>query len=282
MKNFNELLITDRSNLTVDESNFLKLHDQIMFSGFSATVYIVEFSKKLKEMRDGKLYESAGFESFGEYVEQAVNLKQRQAYKYIELYENFSEEFLVKNGTLGITKLLLLSSLDKEDQEEVAQITKENDLTVEELKAVVKEKENRISQLEIDLKESNEKKVAEANKKVDKTKKELEKALKEKESLFKQIEDLKNAPKVVDVKDNPETIAKVKELSEKLNEKDAEIIKLKKKADLNGNAKLTIFKVKFESLQLQLADINKLVSEMEEEEETKCRKALKAVMGAYL
>ena len=41
--------------------------------------------------------------------------------------------------------------------------------------------------------------------------------LKEKESLFKQIEDLKNAPKVVDVKDNPETIAKVKELSEKLN-----------------------------------------------------------------
>ena len=282
MKTFNELLVTEKAQLNEQECEFLKKHEEILYSGSTASAYFVEFSKKLKEMRDSKLYESAGFESFGEYAEQAVNIKQRQAYKYIEVYEKFNEEFLTRNSKLGITKLLLLSSLDNEDKEVVAQEVIENNITVEELKKIIEEKDKKINQLEIDFKDTNEKKVAEANKKVDKTKKELEKALKEKESLFKQIEDLKNAPKVVDVKDNPETIAKVKELSEKLNEKDAEILKLKKKADLNGNGKLMIFKVKFESLQLQLADINKLVSEMEEEEEIKCKKALKAVMGAYL
>ena len=282
MKTFNELLVADKAQLSEQEYEFLRKHEEILYSGSTASAYFVEFSKKLKEMRDSKLYESAGFVSFGEYVEQAVNIKQRQAYKYIEVYEKFNEEFLTRNSKLGITKLLLLSSLDNEDKEVVAQEVIENNTTVEELKKIIAEKENKISQLQIDLKDTNEKKVAEANKKVDKTKKELEKALKEKESLYQQIEDLKNAPKVVDVKDNPETIAKVKELSEKLNEKDAEILKLKKKADLNGNGKLMIFKVKFESLQLQLADINKLVSEMEEEEEIKCKKALKAVMGAYL
>ena len=110
MKTFNELLVTDKNDLTEVENEFLRKHEEILFSGSTASAYFVEFSKKLKEMRDSKLYERAGFASFGEYAEQAVNIKQRQAYKYIEVYEKFNEEFLTRNSKLGITKLLLLSS----------------------------------------------------------------------------------------------------------------------------------------------------------------------------
>ena len=46
--------------------------------------------------------------------EKAVNIKQRQAYKYIEVYEKFTEDFLKENSKLGITKLLLLSNLTEE------------------------------------------------------------------------------------------------------------------------------------------------------------------------
>ena len=282
METYNQLVLKERSALSENENDFLTLHEQILYSGSTASAYFIEFAKNLKNMRDSKLYKCAGFESFEDYVEKAINLKQRQAYKYISVFENFNEDFLKRHSNIGVTKLLLLSSLDKDELEDVANATKEENLTVQELKLLIEEKNKKISQLEIDVQEINEKKVTEANKKVDKAKKELEKALKDKESLYKQIEELKNAQKEVTLKDNPETIAKLKELSEKLNEKDAELLKLKKKADLNGNGKLVIFKVKFESLQLHLADINKLIKEMEAEEEITCKKALKAVMEAYL
>ena len=215
MKNFNELLVTDRATLTVDESNFLKLHDQIMFSGTSATVYIVEFSKKLKEMRDGKLYESAGFESFGEYVEQAVNLKQRQAYKYIELYENFSEEFLVKNGTLGITKLLLLTDLSEEEREEVAKDVVENDLSVEQLKKLLEEREQESQSLKVE-KEKIDKKLKAEERARDQLQRQLIAVEQEKSNISRMYDELLSKPKK-EVIDNPETLEKVKQLSEEMD-----------------------------------------------------------------
>ena len=191
METYNQLVLKDRSTLSESENEFLTLHEQILYSGSTASAYFIEFAKNLKNMRDSKLYESAGFETFGSYVEEAVNIKQRQAYKYIEVYEKFTEEFLTRNSKLGITKLLLLSSFTDEEKEVVAKEIIEENLTVEELKKRLEEKEREISQLEIDFKNTNEEKINEANKKVEKTKKALEKALKEKEDLFNEY----NCPK---------------------------------------------------------------------------------------
>ncbi|MBQ3219165.1 MAG: DUF3102 domain-containing protein [Clostridia bacterium] len=282
METLNSLLVKDKTQLSKEESMFLGLHEVILYAGSTASLYIVEFAKRLKEMRDSKLYEKAGYATFGEYVEQAVNIKQRQAYKYIEVYENFSEDFLIQNSKLGITKLLLLSNLNEEEKEQVATEVIENDLTVEDLKKIVAEKESKISQLQLDLERADEKKNIEANKKADKAKKDLEKAIKEKDELYKKYEELKNAPAKVDVVDNPETLKKLEKISSELKEKEEEIIKLKKKADLMSNSKLMIFKVKFEELQVYLSSINSLIDEMESEDKDKCKKALKVVMGAYL
>ena len=103
---------------------------------------------------------------------------------------------------------------------------------------------------------------------------------KEKEEIFSKYEILKNAPTKVDVVENPETLEKLKSVSDELREKDAEILKLKKSLDLNN--KLTVFKVKFEELQIHLSNLEKLMLDMAEEDKSKCHKALKAVMGAYL
>lgn len=282
MEKLRELLLKDKAEISEVEKEFLSLHDTILFSGTSASAYFVEFAKKLKEMRDSKLYETAGFSTFSDYVEQAVNIKQRQAYKYIEVYEKFTEDFLKENSKLGITKLLLLSNLTEEEKEQVASEVVEKDLTVEELKKIISEKDSAIKQLQLDLEKVDEKKINEANKKAEKAKKDLEKALKEKDELYKKYEDVKNAPAKVDVVDNPETIKKLEDISLQLKEKQEEIIKLKKKADLTNNSKLMIFKVKFEELQVYLSGINSLIDEMDGEDKDKCKKALKAVMGAYL
>lgn len=282
METYNQLVLKDRSTLSESENEFLTLHEQILYSGSTASAYFIEFAKNLKNMRDSKLYESAGFETFGSYVEEAVNIKQRQAYKYIEVYEKFTEEFLTRNSKLGITKLLLLSSFTDEEKEVVAKEIIEENLTVEELKKRLEEKEREISQLEIDFKNTNEEKINEANKKVEKTKKALEKALKEKEDLFNEYNDLKNTPAKVEVVENPATLEKLKSISDQLKVKDEEILKLNKQLSLNSNTKLLVFKVKYEALQVHLSDINKLIEEMENEDKAKCKKALKAVMGAYL
>lgn len=282
MENLNALLVKDKAELSEVENEFLTLHETILYAGSTATAYFVEFAKKLKEMRDSKLYETVGFNNFAEYVEQAVNIKQRQAYKYIEVYENFSEEFLKRNSKLGVTKLLLITSLDEEEKEQIATEIVENGVTVEELKKIIDEKESRISQLELDLKENNQKVIEQSNQKIEKAKKALEKALKDKEDLTKRYEELKTSPAKVDVIEKPETLAELKSLREKLNKSDEEIVSLKKQIQLNGNGKLMVFKVKFEELQVYLSDINALIEEMDAEDKVKCQKALKVVVGAYL
>ena len=196
MEYFNKLLVKDRAELTQDESMFLGLHEVILYTGSLASSYMVEFAKRLKEMRDCKLYEKVGFVNFGEYVENAVNIKQRQAYKYIEVYEKYSEEFLKAHGKIVVTKLLMLSNLGEEEKEQVIEEIKEKDITVEELKKIVEEKEKKINQLEIDLGKVDEKKIAKANEKADKAKKELEKAIKEIEEYVNRYVELVKDMKV--------------------------------------------------------------------------------------
>lgn len=65
------------------------------------------------------LYTHLGYDSFEEYAEQEHNLKRRQAYQYISVYENLGEDFVQSNAQLGITKLALLTQINTEDRAEI-------------------------------------------------------------------------------------------------------------------------------------------------------------------
>lgn len=106
------------SNMTEIQNEAVELHLDIRKNGELAASALVEFAKGLKQMRDKRLYTELGFETFEEYVENAVGIRQRQAYNYIQVLENLGESVLQSNATLGITKLKILSELPRPEREE--------------------------------------------------------------------------------------------------------------------------------------------------------------------
>ena len=134
----NDLII--KPNGTPESTEAMAVHFSIQNAMQTAATAMVDVCRNLKTMRDKKLYIHLGFEKFEEYVEQAHGIKQRQAYTYIKTFEDLSPKLMADNADLGITKLSLLcqvSAIERED------FVEENDLggmTVEEVKALIEEK----------------------------------------------------------------------------------------------------------------------------------------------
>ena len=92
---FQQLMIADENAMmSSEQKEFVVTHRQIMQCGAMAGQYVVEMARKLKVMRDGKLYKAAGFDEFRDYVKDAVGIEERQAYTYIKVAEGLTEEFL--------------------------------------------------------------------------------------------------------------------------------------------------------------------------------------------
>lgn len=73
MNNFEQLMLQEQtSTLTLEEREFVEVHRQIVSCGEMTGRYFVEMCHKIKQMRDGKLFRAAGFETFGEYTETAL------------------------------------------------------------------------------------------------------------------------------------------------------------------------------------------------------------------
>lgn len=85
----NELVIKSDEELTDNQREFLKIHQEILMTGAVIGNSLVELASLLKQMKDNKLYLEAGFASFEDYSEQALGLKQRQAYNYIKILDSF-------------------------------------------------------------------------------------------------------------------------------------------------------------------------------------------------
>lgn len=90
----------------------LLLHDRLAYDKQMVEVGIVSMCRDLKEIRDGKHYETLSFGDFGEYTEQMHGIGARQAYNYIRVYEKLGVEILNSNSKIGVTKLLELASLE--------------------------------------------------------------------------------------------------------------------------------------------------------------------------
>lgn len=86
-----------------------KITQQIRANASVAAESMVEVCRGLKQMRDEKLFEDLGYQSFDAYTEDELNIKGRQAYNYISAYERLGPDMLQSHADLGITKLVLLA-----------------------------------------------------------------------------------------------------------------------------------------------------------------------------
>lgn len=220
----NEIIAANASN--PEYSAALALHQQIITNGTIAANALLEMCRCLKQMRDDKLYTALGYDDFGVYCEDKANIKSRQAYTYIKIYEELPPAFLQSNANLGVTKLELLTHVNPLDRKEFMEQVNADELTVNELKAEIER-----------LKVENCEKGEQLSLFEDKTKS-LEKE-KRKESmratdLEQQLKVLSEKPAEVAVREpDPEEIDKLVQqaIADDKAKHDKEIQKLKTKLD---------------------------------------------------
>ena len=306
---FNELIIADRNTLSNAQRDFLSLHNSIIYSGNNVCRSLIDMSELLKRMRDTKLYLEAGFETFGEYSENAVGIKERQAYNYINVIENLPEDFLHSNAKIGISKLALLSKLPEDKFLEIAEEDFEN-ISVSELKDRINELEGKLKTAEDKVKhseivvnsfnQSQENKIkaaldlAEIKHKDEITdiKRSSENKLnevignysKEVNDLKSQIVDLKgelsSAKSIVKVQDTPMTLEKLANAEAELAKAKEEIDQLSKRTFIASDD-LVVFKSKFEDFQRLGADLIKLLSGFDKTLKDKLTNAMIAVFRGW-
>lgn len=234
---------TNTERMLSPEQEAVVITERIKDYGRAAVNAICNIGKDLRRMKIEGLYTHLGYETFEDYAEKEFNLKRRQAFLYISVYEKLGEDFVQSNAQLGITKLALLAQMNAEDRAELmeAEDTDLNGMTtkeVEELVSKYKEQGEQLSMLEEEnkkltiAKNGAENIIAEKNKledEVSELRERLERTAAEKNKLESKLEALENEPKDVQV---AEPVAKevIKEVPDKkaIEKKDKEIAKLKK------------------------------------------------------
>lgn len=132
---------------TPEQQQAVAMHYEIVEAARQTANSLLELGRKLKRMKDSGLYKTLGYESFGDYTEQAVGIRQRQAYNYISVVESLPARLIEENAAAGVTKLALLSKLGPEDREEVAGDLA--NITVKQLEQLIAEKKSLEEQLSI-------------------------------------------------------------------------------------------------------------------------------------
>ena len=132
---------------TPEQQQAVAMHYEIVEAARQTANSLLELGRKLKRMKDSGLYKALGYESFGDYPEQAVGIRQRQAYNYISVVESLPARLIEENAAAGVTKLALLSKLGPEDREEVAGDLA--NITVKQLEQLIAEKKSLEGQLSI-------------------------------------------------------------------------------------------------------------------------------------
>ena len=138
-KNMNEVIRSMElsGNLSEEQNEALNLHYEIIAKGNLAASAMVDFCQNLKRMRDERKYLLLGHETFEEYVEQDVGIKQRQAYTYIQALESLGEKYLQSNASLGISKLGMLAALPWYERREVEENNDVAEMSTRELKETI-------------------------------------------------------------------------------------------------------------------------------------------------
>lgn len=110
------------------------LHKQIKSYGSIIMQSFYGLCAAIKQMRDTKLYKQLGYSSFEGYTEAELGMKKVQAYSYIAVAENLTEDFVRSSEQIGIKKLYLLAMAPEEARAEIVDNTDLESTTVRELK----------------------------------------------------------------------------------------------------------------------------------------------------
>lgn len=134
---YKQLMLLPDDELTEGQKTFLAVHNEMVMAGRKATDCFIVMAQNLKRMRDEELYRAAGYETFKDYVEDALNIKERQAYNWINILD-LNSEYLQSNASLGVTKLALIASAPETVQAQVMADETTADKSVRELTAELK------------------------------------------------------------------------------------------------------------------------------------------------
>jgi len=242
----------ESTNLVIKpEQEAVIINERIRANGQAAVTAVCAVGRDLRRMKIEELYKYLGYTSFEEYTEQEYGMKRRQAYQYISVYENLGEDFVQSNAQLGITKLSLLTQINKEER---AGIMEDNDLsgmTVNEVKELLdkvkqqgeqlslfeSEKENNEKQLE-DIR-TQEAEIRSLQARLDDTGNAMRKTAAEKQEIEKRnaeleayIKELESRPAEVAVPEPKEIVKEIiKEVPDKkaIEERDRKILTLENK-----------------------------------------------------
>lgn len=144
---YQKLTLLPRDELTNEQKEFFAVHTEMVLAGQKAAECLLIVATNLKRMQEEELYKAAGFEKFSDYVETALNIKERQAFKWISILK-LPEEYLTKNAGMGVTKLAAIASAS----EPVAADLMDDDTTANksktELYALIKAKERELAEKE--------------------------------------------------------------------------------------------------------------------------------------
>ncbi len=255
----NELALRDKA---------VNTHARIMANGQVLQNTLLEICRDLKSMRDERLYKELGYDTFEEYAEKAVGLKQRQAYSYISTYEKLGPKYLEENSSLGITKLELISQIDSYEREEFIAEENVESLSVRELKEKIEEYKKQNEQLTFQIEElSQSPKEAVPDETVSKENEEL------KAKIEELTEELANAQtessnKIVDEEEIKKQVSEIEQkYKEKLKkEKDSAKQKIENavnEAEKKSADKIVSLQQENEKLQKQKSSIEAKLDEAE-------------------
>lgn len=137
---YNQIMLLPEEELTDGQKNFLSVHNEMIMAGRKAADCLIIMAKDMKRMRDEALYKEAGFATFKEYVEDALEIKERQAYNWISVLDLPPEKLQLHAG-MGVTKLALIATASRSVQEEVLSGEDIESATVKQLRDRIKELE---------------------------------------------------------------------------------------------------------------------------------------------
>lgn len=197
----------------------IQITERIRANGRTAVNAVCAIGEDLRTMKIDGLYTELGYESFEDYAEKEFDLKRRQAYQYISVYEKLGKEFVQSNAQLGITKLALLATANPEDRAEVMESEDVAKITTRELEELLDKYKQQGEQLSLLQEESK----AETEK--------LQAKLAAEAARFAELEaklsDIESAPVEVAVKEvqvpDKKTEKKLKDTEKELKQKETEL-----------------------------------------------------------
>lgn len=243
----------DNQIISADKKQAVALTERIRASGTMAASLIYEMCRDLRTILRQNLFVCLGYEKFEDYTEKEFNIKKRQAYTYIEIYEKLGSDFIKENAFLGVTKLSYLTMINSSD---CLEIMEENDLScmtsaqVKELVDKCRIQGEQLSLLETEKK--NQKKFSEETETI------INNLKSELSRKNKYISELENRP--ADVAVAEPVIREVPDLKA-IEEKDRQIKELKEKYDSQISEMKKLYENKSENVSVDRNSFKKIYSD---------------------